>query len=73
MSTLQVFTSTATALGRKSRIVWRSCSSRLLSLEIKAILLNFLEAKSFAVEMPIPGPLPMTTKVWEFVDVMIDG
>jgi hypothetical protein len=64
-SVLHVLTSTFLSVleERKERTVSRSCSSRFLSRDIKATLLNFFKAKREAVETPIPGPEPMTTRV----------
>jgi len=72
MSTLHVFTSTVFPVAfRESRIVWRSSRIRLLSRAIKATRSNLRAAKRDAVATPIPGPLPMRTRVCELLVDMV--
>ena len=71
-SVLHILTSTFLSVleDRKERTVSRSFSSLFSSRDIKATLLNFFKAKREAVETPIPGPEPMTTRVSEVEDAI---
>jgi len=58
-----------------SRSVFLSRLSRSMFREMRAMLLNLFWAKSVAVAIPTPGPLPMMTRVEEAIVrvMLIDG
>jgi len=63
MSTLHVCTSIVLPADLAAwRMVSLSLESRVLSRDMRAILVNFFWAKSDEVVTPIPGPLPMTRR-----------